>query len=81
MPRKKTTPQIDEATAATLEGKKTLKVSLEQVKQLLEIKIGETVAGLVSEGTLERENAERVVAVLQSTAGSCVDTVRANRGV
>ena len=81
MPRKKTAPQVDETTAAVLEGKKTLRMSLEQVKQLLEMKIGETVAGLVSEGTLEREKADRVTSVIQSTAGSCVDTVRANRGV
>ena len=75
MPRKKTkesTPMVE---------KNNVIASMNEIKVLLNDKIAETVAGLVSENTLSRESADRATSVLQAAATGCVDTIRANRGI
>lgn len=74
MPRKKT------STKDVVE-KSQVSDSFNAVKVLLETKIAETVASLVSEDTVTRENAQRVQSVIQAVAHNCVDTIRANKGL
>ena len=74
MPRKKT------ATKDVFE-KSQVSDSFNAVKILLETKIAETVANLVSEETVTREKAQRVQTVMQDVANNCVDTIRANKGL
>ena len=74
MPRKKT------ATKDVFE-KSQVSDSFNAVKILLETKIAETVANLVSEETVTREKAQRVQTVMQAVANNCVDTIRANKGL
>jgi len=78
MPRKKT---VKKEENMNMVEKKSVSASMNEIKVLLSDKIAETVAGLVGENTLSRESADRVTIVLQNAAKSCVDTIRANRGL
>ena len=72
MPRKK--------TVSTLEKSKVT-AALSEISMLLNDKVAEAVATLTQRGVIDEGASSTITVALQETSQSCINTVRATRGI